>query len=89
MAAKKKRGRIRHTTCRVGFEDYSGHLHRTTVRIPRGKGSETTGTLSKLVQGKTGIRPRFINDVTCADAGRATLPTKGRLSGLRRKKRRK
>ena len=60
-----KRGK---TTCRVKFEDYSGNLRTTTVRVPH-KAPLTTGRIVTLASYKTGKKVANVFSVECATSG--------------------
>lgn len=65
--------RSKHTACRVGFEDYDGHAHTVTVRVPK-KANLTNATLSKLAGAKAREKVAIIRAVTCSSSGSVPLP---------------
>lgn len=67
----------KHSTCRVQFEDYAGHLHNVTVRVPR-KAPLTARVLTRLAAAKARHKAARLVGMTCSDSGRVPLPYRRR-----------
>lgn len=63
----------KHTTCNVAFEDYSGDLHRVTIRVPT-KAGLTARTVTRMASAKARHKAALLIEMTCS--GRhVELPT--------------